>query len=389
MDAAAAATTQPNELYWADAVLSGKAGANVADVASAVVPIETVINLGQDGTDIGAFNPTALIPGIPGSGTINNTDNIVGEFITYVEFPAAGFYRMGVNSDDGFRVTAGETRGRYLLEVLAPSAVAGAVPAALSARGVASGTFGPLPATPVTADVLYVNPGDGCGDFTNAAQLAGKIALVDRGTCGFIDKARRAQAAGAIAMIIVNNSPAFPIVAGGGTDEITIPVVMISQAAGEPLKQNLTGLRMSLGAETAPVLGEFNGGRGSSGSFFDGTFFTVRVPQAGVYPLRLLWQEGNGGADVEWYSVTPEGEGILLNDRTNPRTLKTYRSRTASTGPTINVALSQDKQSITVTFTGTLQSATEVDETYTNVSGGSPQTFPVNGAPRRFFRSAQ
>ena len=49
---------------------------------------------------------------------------------------------------------------------------------------------------------------DGCSPLTNAAAVAGNIALIDRGTCGFIVKVKNAQNAGAIAVIIANNSPA-------------------------------------------------------------------------------------------------------------------------------------------------------------------------------------
>ena len=38
---------------------------------------------------------------------------------------------------------------------------------------------------------------DGCSAFTNAAAVAGKIALIERGTCGFALKARNATDAGA------------------------------------------------------------------------------------------------------------------------------------------------------------------------------------------------
>lgn len=74
----------------------------------------------------------------------------------------------------------------------------------------------------------------GCLDFANASEVAGKIAMVYRGTCQFSMKALRAQNAGAIAIIIVNNVPGNPIPMGGGDNSasITIPVVMISQADG-------------------------------------------------------------------------------------------------------------------------------------------------------------
>jgi hypothetical protein len=56
------------------------------------------------------------IPGIPGTG--GHTDNIAMEVLTYLDL-AAGTYTMGVNSDDGFRVTAGpDARDRfYALEL--------------------------------------------------------------------------------------------------------------------------------------------------------------------------------------------------------------------------------------------------------------------------------
>jgi hypothetical protein len=319
---------------------------------------------------------------------VNNTDNIVGEFTTYIEFPTAGVYRIGVNSDDGFRLTASETRGNFLLNILAPTAVAGPQAAVLSARGLAGGTFGPLPSTPITQDIIY-GGGTGCEALPN---VSGKILMVDRGLrpdgggCGFLDKARNAQTNGAVALIIINNNPGFPIVAGGGLEEITIPVVMIGQAAGAELKENLTGLRATLSQETALVVSEANLGRGAAGSLFDGTLGTFNVPQAGVYPFRLIWMEGGGDASVEWYSVTPEGEGILINDRSNPRALRAYRARTSVDRPTLSV--SRGANGITLTFTGTLQAATTVDGDYQTIATTSPVTIPTD-LPFRFFQAVR
>ena len=39
------------------------------------------------------------------------------------------------------------------------------------------------------------------------------------------------------------------------------------------------------------------------------------VPQAGLYPFRMIWYERAGGAHVEWFSVHPEtGDRTLIND---------------------------------------------------------------------------
>ena len=77
---------------------------------------------------------------------------------------------------------------------------------------------------------------DGCSAITSA--VAGKIALIDRGTCAFAVKVQNAQNAGAIGVIIVNN------VAGsapgmGGTGSSTIPALSVSQADGALIRAQL------------------------------------------------------------------------------------------------------------------------------------------------------
>ena len=67
-------------------------------------------------------------------------------------------------------------------------------------------------------------------------------------------------------------------------------------------------------------LGSFNGGRGASDSLFD-----IYVEESGFYPTRLLWFEGTGGANVEFFSVV-DGEKILINDRDNPNAIKAYKT---------------------------------------------------------------
>jgi len=67
-------------------------------------------------------------------------------------------------------------------------------------------------------------------------------------------------------------------------------------------------------------LGSFNGGRGASDSLFD-----IYVEESGFYPTRLLWFEGTGGANVEFFSVL-DGEKILINDRDNPNAIKAYKT---------------------------------------------------------------
>ncbi len=79
---------------------------------------------------------------------------------------------------------------------------------------------------------------DGCSPFLNAAAVSGKIALVERGFCGFAVKARNASEAGAAAVIIYNQAAnvnaAPPGMAGDGINDafVTIPTVSLRRADG-------------------------------------------------------------------------------------------------------------------------------------------------------------
>lgn len=140
--------------------------------------------------------------------------------------------------------------GVPLMRVNAPAGIAGAY-------DVGRAQFGaPLTATGVTGNVVQgldaanaAGPSvtDACTALTNAAAVAGNIALVDRGTCGFIVKVKNAQDAGAIAVIVADNAAGAPPPDLGGVDPtITIPSVRITLADGNTLKANLAGLNASL-----------------------------------------------------------------------------------------------------------------------------------------------
>jgi hypothetical protein len=105
-------------------------------------------------------------------------------------------------------------------------------------------SFGPAPTNPGAFGVLAVVPADpvngaGCLPFSAAttAAVIGKIALIDRGVCGFAVKAKNAQNAGAFGVVIVNNVAGAAPGLGGSDPTIVIPTVSVSQAQGAILKQ--------------------------------------------------------------------------------------------------------------------------------------------------------
>ena len=137
--------------------------------------------------------------------------------------------------------------GAPILTITAPPGIAGNKPAQIAAFGPLPPGAG-LPGQIVAAlDAGVVSTLDGCEAITNAAAVAGKIALVVRGNCNFNVKVKNAQIAGAIAAIIDNNS-ASGLPSMGGTDAtVTIPSIGISQADGNAIRTELTAMNVVTG----------------------------------------------------------------------------------------------------------------------------------------------
>lgn len=109
--------------------------------------------------------------------------------------------------------------------------------------------FGPeLDSTGVTGDLVCANPANACSDIVNGAELAGRIALVDRGTCDFSAKVYAAQQAGAIAVVVANNvdGPVMTMGAGANAELVIIPSVFVTKDTGDVLKAALQSSAVSV-----------------------------------------------------------------------------------------------------------------------------------------------
>lgn len=180
---------QPNSLRWTEDQLDGLHGANLASLDGATdgyFARDSFIDFMNETGVSGNFPYDASFAevGIPGP-TLATQDNMALEVLTYLEFPAAGFYTLGVNSDDGFRVTTG----------------------------------------------------------ANA--------------------------------------------------------------------------RDKLGV----VLGQYDGDRLAADSTFP-----IYVPKAGIYPFRLIYENGTGAASLEWFNVLEDGSKVLINDTATPGAILAYRT---------------------------------------------------------------
>jgi photosystem II stability/assembly factor-like uncharacterized protein len=97
--------------------------------------------------------------------------------------------------------------------------------------------FGNTDFTNYSGDLVLVDDGTAeptlaCNALVNSSAVNGKIAVIERGTCFFVDKVMNAQNAGATGVLMINNVPGAPIIMGGDNTNITIPAVMISKTDG-------------------------------------------------------------------------------------------------------------------------------------------------------------
>jgi hypothetical protein len=300
---------------------------------------------------------------------------------------------MGVNSDDGFKVTGTDQVPKYSKAVLVePGSSVSGIYYAQDGSTLYGLAFKPIDAV-YTGKLVAIDPYNGCSAPTNPDALRGNIALITRGVCQFSLKVQYARLAGAIAAIIVNSRDIdsgdgmWPIGMGmGDAGYQDIPGVMMTKPDGVKLKAALDAgenVIVTIAPDTTPWLGEFDAGRGS-----DDTLFAFNVLQAGVYPLRCVWFQGGGGANLEWYCVDTTGKRALLND-TAAGGLKSYRARTFAPVTPLIKSIALDGANVKITFDGTLQHADTVKGTWSDVSSTSPYSTAVSGKTMKFYRARQ
>ena len=121
-------------------------------------------------------------------------------------------------------------------------------------------------------DLVIVNDGAGA-DTADACEtlaansLTGKVAFINRGTCGFEFKARNAQGAGASAVIIGNvASSATPGTAPNMSDDTTIndttvPTLSLNLSDANTIRTQGTGMHAALGTVAGQYAGADSGNR--------------------------------------------------------------------------------------------------------------------------------
>ena len=261
---------------------------------------------------------------------------------------AASATRFGRVVWDGSFVTAGVPSvlllGSPEVRVTNPAPIAGVFQFGTAAFGPPVGT--PNVSSDIVAAVDAVEVGgtdtDGCSPFSNAAAVSGKIALVERGLCGFAQKARNAGTAGAVGVIIYNNAAnvngAPPGMADDGINGafVTVPTVSLRRADGLSIVAQLGGaVTASIGvdptvragadqANRARVFAPFPVAGGSSISHFDSAArrnllmepaingdLTHKVKAPDDLTFELL-------RDVGWTFPDADADGVVDDEDCNP-----------------------------------------------------------------------
>jgi len=116
--------------------------------------------------------------------------------------------------------------------------------------------FGPMLSANVTGNLVLANDGSthptrACFPLVNPGAVAGKIVLIDRGGCNFVDKVKHAQTAGAVGVIVANHVPDSNLIRMTGTDPtIVIPSFFITYEDGQRLRAVIGGgVSMTLRAQ--------------------------------------------------------------------------------------------------------------------------------------------
>jgi hypothetical protein len=262
---------------------------------------------------------------------------------------AASATRFGRVVWTGSFVTAGVpsvlSLGIVEVRVTNPPSVAGPVQFGAAAFGptVASSTVSSNIVAAVDAVEVGGTDTDGCSPFSNAGAIAGKIALIERGLCGFAQKARNATDAGAVAVIIYNNAANAnagpPGMANDGVNGafVTIPTVSFRRVDGLAIVAELGGGAVNANMGNNPTIragaDELNRARifapfpvagGSSISHFDTAArrnllmepaisgdLTHKVKAPDDLTFELL-------RDVGWTFPDADADGVVDDEDCNP-----------------------------------------------------------------------
>ncbi len=176
---------------------------------------------------------------------------------------------------------------------------------------------------------ILINPITGLpfGDITDKTAFQADGTYLENGTISYEKSS--------------NPFPGIPgTIESSNTDNIALDAVAyldLDPGTYSMIVNSDDGFRVYLGDDArdqilSTVLFQYDGGRGASDSIQNFT-----ITQAGLYSMRLIYEQGGGGANVSLFTAptdNPDGR-ILVNDAGG---VKAYRKLTTATAPYVSLA---------------------------------------------------
>ncbi|MEQ1717159.1 MAG: PA domain-containing protein [Hyphomicrobium sp.] len=153
----------------------------------------------------------------------------------------------------------------FVIQITSPSSIAQTIEHGFDAgicQWIGQSEWGADVTQELCGEVVWADDSLSCGPLTNAGALAGKIALIRRGTCSFSLKTYYAQQAGAKAVIIINHfanaqdagcttyANATALLSGmtavDSASAIHIPAVFLERETGEQIRGAIDGGERSI-----------------------------------------------------------------------------------------------------------------------------------------------
>jgi Zn-dependent metalloprotease len=196
-----------------------------------------------------------------------------------------------------------------VLVVNTPASIAGTYPAGRAQFGQ------PLTPAGVTGTIVLADDGaapstsDACEPLVNGAAVAGKIALVDRGTCAFVVKVKNAQNAGAIGVVVANAAAnGDTIITMAGVDPtITISSVLVGFTTGGLIKGQLAaGVNATMRINQPAVTdNSYRWLTGEDSAAFGGAIRDMWTPSCFGDPGKV--------SDTQYFCSTGDNGGVHSN----------------------------------------------------------------------------
>jgi len=193
--------------------------------------------------------------------------------------------------------------------------------------------------------VLYKNNTSGhnaCVEPSNASELSGKIAYVQRGTCTFTVKVQNAQDAGAIGVIVGDTLPlAQSVLIAMSSDDvsnkITIPNVFITRGQADKLRNLLlSDETVNVTLSSINLDGSLDNGI-ISHEFGHGVSNRLTGGPSNISCFTNNEQGGEGISDYIALMMTTDWSKTLITDGTKPRAIGNYAAGQDSLGTGIRI----------------------------------------------------